>query len=197
MLHGLCGKTTLKQSGRQEIHAPRNRVWEALNDPQILKRCIEGCETFERVGDQSFRASVRARIGPVNALFHANIGLQPQAETDPSLQRFLLQVEIERAEAGFGKGEARVALEQHGMNLTLLSYELVASVGGKMAQIGARLVEAAATSMASSFFANLEREVGTATASQPNLGQGTRQVRNLLWAAAGAALVALVIVLLN
>ena len=83
------------------------------------------------------------------------------------------------------------------MNLTLLSYELVASVGGKMAQIGARLVEAAATSMASSFFANLECEIGTSTASQPNLGQGTRQVRNLLWAAAGAALVALVIVLLN
>ena len=150
----------MKQSGRQRILAPRHAVWAALNNTSVLKRCIEGCESFERVGNQSYKATVRVRIGPVNALFAANVALAEEPQNDPDIQRFRLEVETERAVAGFGRGEAKVSLTEESEKVTILSYEMNALVGGKLAQLGARLIESAAGSMASSFFGNLQSELG-------------------------------------
>lgn len=186
----------MKLSGRQEIHAPRKRVWDALNDTKTLNKCIHGCESFEAVVPHVYKAKVRAQIGPVNAVFHANLRLQTEPETDPNLQRFSLVVELERAAAGFGKGVAQVSLEEKDAKLTLLSYELEASVGGKIAQIGARLVEAAASSMAASFFANLETELGTRNAGQAAHRGKSSHGHGLLWAGAGAGAALLVLVVL-
>lgn len=188
----------MKQSGRQEIRAPRKRVWEALNDTLLLKKCIDGCESFEAVAPQAYRAKVRAHIGPVNALFHANLRLQTAPDSARDVQRFSLEVELERAAAGFGKGVAQVSLQEKTDQLTLLSYELEASVGGKIAQVGGRLVEAAASAMAASFFANLEKELAMGNVGQSASRSRSSRGRGLLWAGAGAgAAVVLLVMLLS
>jgi len=146
----------LKQSGCQLINAPRHAVWRALNDTTVLRRCIDGCESFEQVAPGTFKAKVRAHIGPVNALFAADVTLTEETSSSADAQRFRLQVELERAAAGFGKGEAEVTLEDEPDQSTLLTYEINAVVGGKLAQMGARLIDAAAGTMASAFFSELE-----------------------------------------
>ncbi len=157
----------MKQSGRQLINAPRDVVWHALNDTNVLASCIDGCESFETVAPGRFKAKVRARIGPVNALFAADLTLEEEPASSPDTQRFRLQVELERAAAGFGKGEAEVTLTDEPGQATLLAYEINAVVGGKLAQLGARLVESAAGAMASAFFQAFEASLtGSATSKR-------------------------------
>ncbi len=150
----------MKQSGHQRIHAPRHTVWAALNDTRVLKRCIEGCESFESIGEQSYKAILRTQLGPLNALFAANVQLAEEPQVDPDLQNFRLVVQLERTAAGFGRGEARISLTEESSEVTMLSYQINAVVGGKLAQLGARLVESAAGSLASSFFRKLQTELG-------------------------------------
>ena len=138
----------MKLTGEQVIAAPRERVWAALNDPDILRQAIEGCESFERTSEISFAARVVARIGPVKAGFS---GVVTMTDIDPP-HGCTLVGEGTGAGAGFANGRARVTLTDMG-GPTRLSYEVEADVGGKLAQIGARLIDQTARKQADSFFA--------------------------------------------
>ena len=184
----------MKQSGRQRIQAPRHAVWAALHDTNVMKRCIEGCESFQQVGDQSYKATVRAHVGPVNALFAANVEIMEEPQSDPDLKHIRLEVEIERAAAGFGRGTASVSLAEESKNVTILDYDIDAVVGGKLAQLGARLIEAAAGAMASSFFDKLQQELGGGTPARPKTDKHTIGSPALWWTAGVAILVALLAV---
>jgi carbon monoxide dehydrogenase subunit G len=137
----------VQQSGEYRIGAPRGEVWRALNDPDVLARCIDGCLAMNRVADDAFEATVKARIGPVSATFKADLKL---TDLDPP-QAYTLNAHVKGGAAGFGKGLARVELVEEEAS-TLLRYTVEGSVGGKLAQVGQRLIDAAARKMADDFF---------------------------------------------
>lgn len=169
-------------------------MWAALNDTGVLKRCIEGCESFERVGEQSYKAIVRAQVGPVNALFAANVALVEDPQLEPHIQNFRLVIELERAPAGFGRGEAKLQLTEESATETMLGYEINAVVGGKLAQIGSRLMESAARSMASSFFGNLQKELGGGASEQSTARKQQGSSSKIWWMAATGAFLGLLAV---
>ena len=138
----------MEMTGEQMIAAPLQRVWAALNDPDVLRRAIDGCESFERTSESSFAARVVTRIGPVRMGFGGAITL---TDVDPP-HGYTLVGEGSGAGAGFAKGQARVRLADIGGS-TRLSYEVKADVGGKLAQIGARLIDQTARKQADDFFA--------------------------------------------
>jgi carbon monoxide dehydrogenase subunit G len=147
----------VEQFGEYRISAARAMVWEGLNDPDVLGRCIQGCLSMERTSDEQFDASVKAKVGPVSATFQAQLML---SEIDaPS--SYTLTANVKGGAAGFGKGTAKVSLLEDGAS-TLLRYQVSANVGGKLAQVGSRLIDAAARKMADDFFAEFGREVGGA-----------------------------------
>ena len=133
--------------GERRIPAPRQRVWEQLNDPEILKACIPGCETIEKLSDTEFTAKVVARVGPVKATFSGKVTL---SDLDPP-SRYTITGEGTGGVAGFAKGSATVTLEEEGGE-TVLRYGAQGQVGGKLAQIGSRLIDATARKMADEFF---------------------------------------------
>jgi carbon monoxide dehydrogenase subunit G len=137
----------MELAGETLIAAPRQRVWDALNDPDVLARCIDGVEKLERVGDNRFEGTMNARVGPVRARFAGGVEL---VDLDPP-QSYRLVGEGKGGVAGFAKGEARVTLADAGDG-TRLHYEVTSAVGGKLAQLGARLIEGAARGYAEAFF---------------------------------------------
>jgi len=147
----------VEQTGEYRIPAPREQVWAALNDPAVLARCIDGCQSMERIGDDRFEASVKAKVGPVSALFDAELRLEDVRA--PS--GYTLNAQVKGGAAGFARGSARVELEAAEAE-TILRYSVQANVGGKLAQIGSRLIDAAARKMAEDFFAAFGRELGVA-----------------------------------
>lgn len=156
----------MDMSGEYRIPAPRDTVWEALNDPEVLKASIPGCEELEKDGDNAFTAKVRAKVGPVNARFSGKVQL---LDLDPP-NGYRIEGEGTGGAAGFAKGGATVKLAADG-DETLLSYEANASVGGKLAQIGSRLIDGTAKKMADDFFARFSEIVteraGGAAAEAP------------------------------
>ena len=140
----------MEMKAQQSIAAGRRRVWDALNDPEALKAAIPGCESFERSGENQFTARITNRIGPVKASFSFIIEL---SDLDPP-NSYLLHSKGQGGAAGFANGSARVSLEDDGDN-TVLNYELDASVGGKLAQLGGRLIDGAAKKLADEFFSRL------------------------------------------
>jgi len=147
----------LEQVGEYRISAPRETVWAALNDPETLKKCIDGCQSMEQTAEDTFAAAVKAKIGPVSALFKADLTL---ADRNPPTS-YAINASAKGGAAGFGKGVARVTLNDDGDG-TLLNYRVDANVGGKLAQIGSRLIDGAARKMADDFFAKFSAEVGGA-----------------------------------
>ncbi|WP_120498499.1 carbon monoxide dehydrogenase subunit G [Kiloniella sp. EL199] len=146
----------MKMEGQQLIPAPQEKAWEALNDPEILKNSIPGCETVEKISDTEFQASITAKFGPVKAKFKGQVTL---SDLNPP-NSYTLSGEGKGGAAGFGKGEAKVSLEsQDGQ--TLLNYSVNAKVGGKLAQIGSRLVDSAAKKMADDFFQAFSENVSS------------------------------------
>jgi uncharacterized protein len=137
----------MEMQGEYRIAAPRAQVWEALNDPEILKASIPGCEELERTSDTEMTAKVRAKVGPVSARFTGKVTL---SEVDPP-NGYRIDGEGTGGAAGFAKGGAAVALKEDGDG-TLLSYDVTATVGGKLAQIGSRLIDSTAKKMADDFF---------------------------------------------
>lgn len=129
------------------LNAPRQRVWEALNDPQILQQAIPGCESIERLPDFSMRAVVKTKIGPVSARF---TGVVSFADVDAPTS-YTIAFKGEGGTAGFAKGHARVELTDEGP-VTSLRYKASAQVGGKLAQVGSRLVDSVAARTAADFF---------------------------------------------
>jgi carbon monoxide dehydrogenase subunit G len=154
-------------TGRYVIPSPPQVVWESLNDADTLKACIPGCEKLERADATHLSATATLKIGPVKATFRANI---EQSELDPP-HRCVLKGEGQGGVAGFARGEAAVLLTQEGPG-TVLSYTAKASIGGKLAQVGQRLIEGAAKQIADDFFsrfANLIAGKAAAAASPAEL----------------------------
>ena len=134
-------------TGEYRIAASRERVWEALNDPEILMASIPGCSALEAVGGDSFTATVTAKVGPVKAKFQGQVTL---SDMDPP-NGYTIQGEGKGGAAGFAKGGAKVVLLEDGDG-TLLRYEVNANVGGKLAQIGSRLIDGTAKKLSAEFF---------------------------------------------
>ncbi|HEX9433653.1 MAG TPA: carbon monoxide dehydrogenase subunit G [Burkholderiales bacterium] len=147
----------MEMSGEQLIPAPQKAVWEALNDPAVLKACVPGCESIELTGENEYLVLMVARVGPVSAKFRGKLIL---SDIKPPTS-YALTFEGQGGPAGFAKGGAQVRLASEG-NATKLSYDVKASVGGKLAQIGSRLVDAAAKKVADDFFRNFNAKVGGA-----------------------------------
>jgi len=138
----------MDMKGEQLIPLDQERTWEALNDIEVLKATIPGCEQIERVSDVEYQVTVQAKIGPVSARFKGKMTLR---DVDPP-QGYTLSFDGQGGAAGFAKGEARVELTPDGPQ-TLLRYTAKANIGGKLAQIGSRLVDGAARKLADQFFA--------------------------------------------
>ncbi len=151
----------MDMTGTHRIEAPRERVWTALNDPEVLRQCIPGCEEVQKLSDTEFTAKVRAKVGPVSARFTGKVTL---SDLEPP-QGYRISGEGSGGAAGFGKGGATVRLEEEGAAATVLSYEAHAQVGGKLAQIGSRLVDGTARKMADDFFTNFAALVGGGAAT--------------------------------
>ncbi|MCG5241663.1 SRPBCC family protein [Azospirillum doebereinerae] len=145
----------MDMSGSHRIEAPRDRVWAALNDPEVLRQCIPGCEEVVKLSDTEMTAKVVAKVGPVSAKFAGKVTL---SDLDPP-NGYTISGEGSGGAAGFGKGGATVALADDD-GATLLTYTARAQVGGKLAQIGSRLVDATARKMADDFFSRFTQAVG-------------------------------------
>ncbi|MGD8789251.1 MAG: carbon monoxide dehydrogenase subunit G [Burkholderiales bacterium] len=147
--------------GEQLIPLPQQRVWEALNDPEILKACIPGCETIEKVSENQYKIVMTAAVGPVKAKFNGKLKLGDLNPPDS----YSLSFEGSGGAAGFGKGTAKVTLSPDG-DTTLLSYTAKANVGGKLAQIGSRLIDGVARKMSDEFFKRFNETVATTADAQ-------------------------------
>ena len=137
----------MDMSGERRIPAPRQKVWEALNDPEVLKACIPGCDSLEKIGENDLKASAGLKIGPITAKFTGKVTL---SDIDPP-NGYTITGEGQGGVAGFAKGGAHVKLADDG-DATLLTYDVKAQVGGKIAQLGARLIDATAKQMSDQFF---------------------------------------------
>ena len=145
----------MDMSGEYTIPAPREKVWEALNDPEVLKQCIDGCQSLEKTSDTEFKAKVTAKVGPVKATFNGTVNL---SDIDPP-NGYTISGEGQGGVAGFAKGGAQVKLSGEG-NETVLNYEANAEVGGKLASVGSRLVLGVAKKTADDFFSKFSDIVG-------------------------------------
>jgi uncharacterized protein len=146
----------MEMTGEFRIAAPRQRVWEGLNDPEVLKQCIPGCQTLEKVSDTEFNGRVVASVGPVRATFGGKVTL---SDLDPP-QSYTISGEGSGGVAGFARGGAKVNLAEDGA-ATLLTYAVQAQVGGKLAQVGSRLIDGVARKMAGDFFGHFAAAMAT------------------------------------
>jgi len=142
----------MKIEGTQEFHAPRERVYAALTDPQVLQRCIPGCESLEKTGDDSYAVTIKAGIGAIKGIFKGNVRLEDMRA--PEHYRIVVDG---KGGPGFVKGSGDFDLEDTG-GATLIRYTGEMQVGGAIAGIGQRMIEGAAKMMASRFFKALETE---------------------------------------
>jgi carbon monoxide dehydrogenase subunit G len=144
----------MTMTGDVQLPAPREEVWAKLNDPEVLKVCIPGCESLEVTGENEFQAVATNKIGPVKARFKGKVRL---TDLDPP-NGYRISGEGDGGVAGFAKGGATVALQPKDGG-TLLTYNVEAQIGGKLAQLGQRLVNGAAKKLADQFFAKFANAV--------------------------------------
>jgi len=148
--------------GEERIAAPVETVWRALNDPEVLKDCIPGCETLEKTSDTEFAATVSLKIGPIKARFNGAVEL---TNLNPP-NSYTISGEGKGGVAGFAKGGADVSLKPDGADTTILTYQAKADVGGKMAQLGSRLIESTSKKLAAQFFADFNARVSGAAGAE-------------------------------
>ncbi len=141
-------------TGEERIAASRDTVWKALNDPEILKACIPGCESLEKISDTELEATVGVKMGPVKARFSGKVEL---TNLNPP-SSYTISGEGKGGVAGFAKGGADVTLVEEG-NETVLAYKVNADVGGKIAQLGSRLIASTSKKLATQFFENFNAAV--------------------------------------
>jgi len=151
-------------TGTRAVNAPLDKVWSALNDPVVLKDSVPGCESFERVTDSEWRVVVNTKVGPVAARFKGRITLADLAPPTAYTMKF----EGQGGAAGFANGEAKVSLAPSGSQATALTYTAKAQVGGKIAQLGSRLIDGAAAKMADEFFTRFAERVAPSAAEVPS-----------------------------
>ena len=198
----------MDMSGEYKIAAPRERVWAALNDPDVLRQAIPGCEELNKLSDTELEAAAKAKIGPVSARFKGKVTL---SDLNPP-EGYTLTGEGSGGAAGFAKGEAKVSLVEDGA-ATILRYTVKATIGGKLAQLGQRLVDGAAKKMADEFFDKFSELAGGKVPVPPpptdlrvdrpippaNDNRGSRMTEPPTWlplAIIGAAIAAVLIFLL-
>ncbi|WP_370199902.1 carbon monoxide dehydrogenase subunit G [Roseibium sp.] len=145
----------MQMNDSQRIEAPKHKVWEALNDPEVLKASIPGCEDLIKHSDTELEAKVRLKVGPVKATFGGKVTLN---DLDPP-NGYTIEGEGSGGVAGFARGAAKVHLEEDGPDATILHYEVDAKVGGKLAQLGARLIDSTAKRLAGEFFTAFGEQV--------------------------------------
>ena len=150
----------MQMQGQRTLSVSQQAAWDALNDPEILKACIPGCDRLEPVGDQQFNIGMAVKIGPVSARFGGQISLR-DVEAPRS---YTLQFEGQGGTAGFGKGLSHVVLQAQGEG-SLLSYTVEAQMGGKIAQLGQRLIDGAANRIAEDFFQRLDQHLSQSHAA--------------------------------
>jgi uncharacterized protein len=150
----------MDMTGEYRIPAPRQKVWEALNNPDVLRASIPGCESLEKLSDTEMKGRISAKVGPVSAKFSGNVTL---SDLDPP-NGYRISGEGTGGAAGFAKGGATVKLTDDGSGGTILSYKVDAQIGGKLAQIGSRLIDGVARKMAEDFFGRFGAAVGTPAA---------------------------------
>jgi uncharacterized protein len=144
----------MEMQGTRQIAAPRAVVWAALNDAEVLKSAIPGCESLTGSPENGFEATVKQKVGPVSATFRGRVEL---SDVVP-LTSYTISGEGKGGAAGFAKGSAAVSLDDAG-DATVLTYDVKAQVGGKLAQLGSRLIDGFAKKMADSFFENFQTAV--------------------------------------
>lgn len=181
----LWGIPGLEQSGEYSIQAPRERVWDALNDPAVLRQCIQGCQQFDRIEDNRFATEVKAKVGPVSATFKGTVSLVDVKAPES----YGLELAVNSGPAGFGRGTASVTLAETEQG-TLLRYTAAGTVGGKLAQIGQRLIDAAARKTADGFFETFagivvtdsaEADAKQATVDSGPAVSGNARRKRLVW----------------
>jgi uncharacterized protein len=150
----------MTMSGEYQLPVARETVWQKLNDPETLKSCIPGCEQLDKVSDTEFQAVAVSKIGPVKAKFKGKVTL---SDLDPP-NGYRISGQGDGGVAGFAKGGATVKLTEKDGG-TLLSYEVEAQIGGKLAQLGQRLINGAAKKMADDFFQKFAATVAAAPAA--------------------------------
>ncbi|WP_321397032.1 carbon monoxide dehydrogenase subunit G [Emcibacter sp.] len=151
----------MKITGENEVPATKEEVWQALNDPDVLAKCIPGCESLERVGENSFKATVTNRIGPVTAKFDGKVDL---TDLDPP-NGYTLMGSGSAGSMGNAKGAAKVSLTETETG-TKLSYDVDVEITGKIAQLGGRLIQSTANVLAGQFFKKLARVIGEETGAE-------------------------------
>jgi uncharacterized protein len=149
----------MQMNDSQRIPASREKVWAALNDPQVLKQCIPGCQNLEMASPTEMTATVVFRVGPVKATFGGKVTL---SDLDPP-NSYRISGEGSGGVAGFAKGGATVRLESESPEVTILHYEVDAQIGGKLAQLGQRLIDSTARKLAGEFFVAFAAVIGGTT----------------------------------
>jgi carbon monoxide dehydrogenase subunit G len=144
----------MELKGERRLPVDRATAWTALNDPERLKAAIPGCEAMERTGEDEYRVEIVAALGPVRSKFRGRL----HVEDIVAPERYTLRFEGEGGAAGFVKGASQVTLAEDG-GATLVSYSVAAQVGGRIAQVGSRLIDSAALKLADDFFASFERQL--------------------------------------
>lgn len=152
----------MKLTGENKINASPEEVWRALNDPEILKKCIPGCDTLDKLSETAFKATVTTKIGPVQAKFNGEVELQ---DLDPP-NGYTISGKGSGGVAGNARGAAKVKLEKEGDG-TKLSYDVDAQVTGKLAQLGSRLIDSTAKMLAGQFFNKFEQLVSKPAEAAP------------------------------
>ena len=174
--------------GEYQIASSRERVWAALNDPEVLKECIPGCESLEKISDTEFAAKVIAAIGPVRAKFNTSLTLE---NVQPP-ESYTLVGSSKGGVAGFGRGSADIRLDETD-GVTQLTYTADFKVGGKLAQVGSRLVLGATKKMVKEFFGNFSRKLDSHEQRIEAEEEEGEAVISKTWLAMAAAVVVLLV----
>jgi len=151
----------MQMQDSQRIPASKAKVWAALNDPEVLKKCIPGCQALEMTSPSEMTATVVFKVGPVKATFGGKVTL---SDLDPP-NSYRISGEGTGGVAGFAKGGASVKLEAESSEVTILHYEVDAQIGGKLAQLGGRLIDSTSKKLAGEFFAAFGEAVGNTAAA--------------------------------
>jgi uncharacterized protein len=151
----------MQMQDSQRIPASKDKVWAALNDPEVLKKCIPGCQSLEMSSPTEMTATVVFKVGPVKATFGGKVTL---SDLDPP-NSYRISGEGTGGVAGFAKGGASVKLEAESSEVTILHYEVDAQIGGKLAQLGGRLIDSTSKKLAGEFFASFGEVVGSTAAA--------------------------------
>jgi carbon monoxide dehydrogenase subunit G len=183
---------TMKITGEQTIAARPEKVWQALNDTEVLRQSIPGCKSLERISDRDFKATVETKIGPIKALFNGDVQL-----SDPNPPHgYTLSGRGSAGSIGNAKGSARVQLIPNGAG-TKLTYDVDADVTGKFAQLGSRLIQSTANSLAGQFFTRFGELVGEARADGKAPAPRKVAMPWWVWTMVAAAIAAAIIYLLR